>query len=766
MSLESALIQRQRPGTLVKIAGEMRLAVAGERVHLNRIDQASIALVDAAISHGRNLTLLYPAPVGQVAVLLAGQILIHRFLNGSPAQSVGIVTADPAGAERTWKSLAIVSRGNRNFLSEIFPARRATPDGKSPLGAQAFRGLLIGRMCRNWGADMIIIDHLAGDVRVQSDRPYIRVIADPLHPVLDHIATDDLIWAWSSQHIRELQVPPGADSIGVPFSVSEERLATIGKGGAISLSVCTHPEAEQAIEHLRDDLRAFDPAHLPKDKRPLISGLRRAWMHTSTLCALPCRPAEYDRFCGIPPVAARATAGFHKEVEAWAQILADDHRDFGLMIATDLFDLRAALEKDNPFKRELLNMLGDGIETLVVVRTKTAAKAITESIGGHTDSMRCNNLRLTWISRLHTEGSWPRAVIVGPPPRSAWHRIDSGLSTNLRILAMGTKEATRARLAAQDMGAKRVKWASQENRRKVWKELFDEEPPESTGSETSQRVAVLENPGAEFLPEPDPYSPLAALLTDDRPLWAGEGAGDRIARESDSGEWSATTAAVEVRTMHGSILLPLGREVDVMAGDRITSLPVPELKPGHTILLGRQVGRLSLIEALQETLERQRPDLLGADLLTQDYHDRVVSAYNQSGLDPDSLHRKLLRLGCSKGLPAVRSWVLPSGGPMGPRDEHDHFLLNSALEIELSDEEVRQYYSAINRIRTFRRQAGRALSKAATAAAATGDDSHLQDQFGISVSDLNDAVVQTTVVSVQSSQEEVPFSAMGKLTQE
>lgn len=103
---------------------------------------------------------------------------------------------------------------------------------------------------------------------------------------------------------------------------------------------------------------------------------------------------------------------------------------------------------------------------------------------------------------------------------------------------------------------------------------------------------------------------------------------------------------------------------------------------------------------------------------------------------------------------------------MGPRDEHDHFLLNSALEIELSDEEVRQYYSAINRIRTFRRQAGRALSKAATAAAATGDDSHLQDQFGISVSDLNDAVVQTTVVSVQSSQEEVPFSAMGKLTQE
>ena len=103
---------------------------------------------------------------------------------------------------------------------------------------------------------------------------------------------------------------------------------------------------------------------------------------------------------------------------------------------------------------------------------------------------------------------------------------------------------------------------------------------------------------------------------------------------------------------------------------------------------------------------------------------------------------------------------------MGPRDEDDHFRLNAALEMGLSDGEVREYFSAINRIRTFRRQAGRALSRAATATAATGDDFGLEEQFGISVSDLNDAVVQTTVVSVQFLKDQVPLSATGRLTQE
>ena len=767
MNLESVLIERQKSGTLVNIAREMRLALDKQRVHLNWIDEASIALVEAAISRGRNLTLVYPAPAGQVAVLLAGQILIHRFISGNPSTAVGIVTGDPAGAERTWKDLNIISKGSRSYLNENFPCWRAKPDGQSPFDRQDFQGILIGRKCRNWHVDVIIIEQLVDEVQVEAEGPNIRVVADPLNPILENIVnTGDLIWGWCREQLKQLPVSRGDDSFGVPFSVAEERLVTIVDGGAITVGVCGHPEAERAIENLREDLLAFGAEHLDRDRRTVVSGLRRAWMHTSTLCSLPCRPVEYDRFCGVPPVAARETSSFHKEIEAWAQILEDDHRDFGLMIATDLFDLRAALERDNPFKRELLNMVGDGMETLVVVRTKTAARAITESLGGHTADMRFKNLQFTWMSRLHNERSWPRAVIVGAPPRSAWHRVDSGLSADLRILTMGKKEAARVRLAAQSMRVKRVKWANEDNKLRVWRELFDEEPPDYSRMVIDEVVDVLEVAGEDFLEEPDPFSPIAELMTDDRPLWAGEGAGDRLARPSDSGEWSATTEAVEVRTLDGSILLPVSREVDVMAGDRITSVLAPELKPGHIILIGRQQGRLGLIEALQETLERQRPDLLAANLLTLDYHDRVISAFNQSGLDPESLYHKLLMLDCNKGLPAVRSWVVSSGGPMGPRDEDDHFRLNSALGMELSGSEVREYFAAINRIRTFRRQAGRALSRAATAATATGDDSGLEEQFGISVSDLNDAVVQTTVVSVQFSKDQVPLSATGRLTQE
>ena len=767
MLLESALIERQRSGTLVKIAREMRLAMGPERVHLSWIDEASIALVEAAISANRNLTLLYPAPVGQVAVLLAGQILIHRLISKDPSQAVGIVTGDPAGAARAWKDLNIASPGTRIYLQENYPSWRAEPDGESPFGNQRFQGILIGRRCRHWNADVIIIDHLADEVQVESDRPHIRIIADPLNPVLDNLEIRrDLIWGWCGELLGHWQQSSREDEgFGVPFSASEERLATIQQGVDVSIIVCHHGEAERAIADLREDLRAFGSEHLDRSRRSVLSGLKRAWVHTSTLCALPCRPSEYDKHCGVPPVAARETSTFHKEIEAWAHLLEDDHRDYGLMIATDLSDLRTALESDNPFKREVMGLAGDGVDTLVVLRTKTAAKAITESLGGDPVDLSFDNLQFTWMSRLHTEGSWPRAAIVGMPPRSAWHRVDSGLSADLRVLVFGEKEASRVRWAAQSIRASRAKWSNEENRSRVWRELFGEEPPDHSRIELEEEVDVIEVAGEDFLEEPDPFSPIAGLMVDDRSLWAGEGAGDRIARPSGNGDWSATTQAVEVRTTSGSILLPTSREIDVIVGDRITSLPAPDLKPGHKILLGRQQGRLGLIEALQETLERQRPDLLAANLLTLDYHYRVTSAFNQSGLTPEQLYPKLLLLGCRKGLPAVKSWVV-SDGPMGPRDEEDHFHLNAALKMALPDSQVSEYFSGIKRIRTFRRQAGRALSRAATAAAATGDDSGLEEDFGISVADLNDAVIQTEVISVHPISEQVPLSHAGRLTQE
>lgn len=322
MSLESALIARQDPGSLVRIAREARLSLAHERVKLTWIDEASIALVDAAISRGRSLTLVYPAPVGQVAVLLAAQILIHRLITRNPAQSVGLVTADPAAAEHTWKSLSITSPGNRSYLKENYPSSRARPDGQSPVDGHG-HGLLIGRRCQNWRVDVLIIDHLAGDVMVASDKPHIRILSNPLDPLLEDIANHgDLIWAWCGAQVREFPAPTEADSFGVPFSAAEERLANIAAGEAIAVAVCPHPSAERAIEHLRDDLLAFGTKHPDSHRRAVVSGLKRAWTHTSTLCSLPCRPVEYDRFCGIPPVAARPTSDFHREIEAWGQSLA------------------------------------------------------------------------------------------------------------------------------------------------------------------------------------------------------------------------------------------------------------------------------------------------------------------------------------------------------------------------------------------------------------------------------------------------------------
>ena len=57
---------------------------------------------------------LTPSPAGQVAVLLAAQLLLQQFVAGNRASSVGIVTADTAMAISVWNQLEIATMGGRD----------------------------------------------------------------------------------------------------------------------------------------------------------------------------------------------------------------------------------------------------------------------------------------------------------------------------------------------------------------------------------------------------------------------------------------------------------------------------------------------------------------------------------------------------------------------------------------------------------------------------------------------------------------------------
>src|SRR6266849_3446986 len=167
--LDMALASLEGPGSLVAIAREGRLArrrpgMGSVRVQLGPVDEAALALVGLALDQRRSITVVYPAPAGEVSVLLAAEILIRRLLTSQSSQRVGIVVADTSRATSAWDELAISAPGSRTPIRDVFPVLRAGPDGESPIAMRQFRGGVIGRHFHDWPVDVVIVDHLSGPV--------------------------------------------------------------------------------------------------------------------------------------------------------------------------------------------------------------------------------------------------------------------------------------------------------------------------------------------------------------------------------------------------------------------------------------------------------------------------------------------------------------------------------------------------------------------------------------------------------------------------
>src|SRR5439155_16748704 len=83
--------ERAETGTLVTVAREGRLTRGLSRICPTWVDEAALALVERALGRNREITLVYPAAAGDVSILIAAQVLIHRLLKGERSQSVGLV---------------------------------------------------------------------------------------------------------------------------------------------------------------------------------------------------------------------------------------------------------------------------------------------------------------------------------------------------------------------------------------------------------------------------------------------------------------------------------------------------------------------------------------------------------------------------------------------------------------------------------------------------------------------------------------------------
>lgn len=766
---DAALIRGQDATSLVGIVRQGRLARdqrdGTRRVDLTWIDESALALIDRAVDQGRSLHLVYPAPAGQLSVLVAAQLLLHRFQLGRPSPSVGIVTADTTDAARAWEELRIATVGSREPLHEVFPCFRAGPDGESPLGRRQFRGLLIGRRCHDWRVDVLIEDHLAG--RVTGDRrlPTIGLFADALDPTLERLSQQgELVWGWSQDDLVGGTATLECRAAGtVPFSVAHERLAQMAAGTDVTIEVSHHPEADASITRIRDDLRVLAELAGPAPRRHLATGLSVAWHHLSVLIALPCRPTVFDRFSGVPPWAARATASFEPEIATWADTLTGDCAEVASVLASDLGDLRAALERGNPVSDAVLEWATAHPQGLMVVRNQTAARALIAWLYEGAPSLP--SPQVTSLTRIHREGTWDDVVAVGAPRRWDWHQLDSGIARDLRILVMGDDDARTCRWALEALRRARRRWSSAASRTPTWRALIGTDPPpaptprrESVGSTEIEVVA-----GPDFVAAPDPFDAFGSLL-ELQPLAVGEeGTLSVLARETESGSWQAQVPAIEVRTDKGTVLLEAGRPIEVREGTRIVDRIPESLEPGAVLLLGRSEGRIGLLEALEERLRVRRPDLVASRMLIDSYQRSVRAKFVQAGMTVADLHRSLTALGCDKTVQAVRGWL---GETMAPRDLDDLLRLDQTLGLGLGQLRLQETFAAVQHRRGFRRAAGRALAEAARSSAVIADTHRIDPETGLSIADLRDAIVEAVVVSVHNCGRLVPVTELAHLEPE
>jgi hypothetical protein len=764
---DAVLLDEQDPASLVAIARDRRLVLEDRRgpqwVDLCWVDEVALALIGHAVARRQGIDLVYPAPAGQLGVLLAAQLLLHRLVHGQRSSSLGLVTADTTAAARTWEALRIATTGSRESLSEVYPCFRAGPEGEAPAQGRALQGLIVGQRCLGWPVDYLVVDHLAGPVTVRGEAPTIEVFSDPRDPALLRAEREGkLIWGWSEPDLaRWNQALEVRRDHTVPFSVASDRLEAIARGVDVTITVVHHPEAEDAVHRVREDLRLLRASLPDRTYRHVERGLSIAWHHLATLTSLPCTPRRFDRFSGLPPWAARATSTFEPELSAWARTLTGDISEYATVLASDIGDLRTALDRGNPLETAIIEASNSATETLVVTRTRTAARALLDALGTDPDAGGIRSLTVCPIRRLHRVGTWPRALVVGEPAPWDWHRLLSGLSTDVHVLALGEHAALESAAIVRAVRTARDHWGDDEVRGRTWRRLLGTDPPPAPDTLAPLPPRITTVDGAEYVPEPDPFATFASLFGLDPLDLGGEGPGSGIARRDEAGGWTAEVPAVAVTTDHGPILLEVGREVEVRSGPNIVDRRPENLRPGDVLLVGRRAGRVGLLTALEERLAH-RPDLLAARLLVDWYHQLLRIRFAESGLTIAELHRRMVAAGFDKTSVALGSWVSGSG-VMAPRDIADLRLLNQVLDLAMTDVQMNELFAGVRRRRQVRRAAGRELARAARSATAVEDTQRVDPETGLSIADLRDAIIEATVIAAEPRDGLVPLTMIGRL---
>jgi hypothetical protein len=729
-------------------------------VHLDFVEEGALAIVGAARRARRSVVIQYPVEHDLLACLVGLQIAVLDHARGTRTR-LGVVTSDPERFEEQWYRLAL-----RGFADRVEAGEALKPwvvdEVRATVGQRWARPeVLVGSRLGNSvdGFDALVLD---GGVSSQAptNGPWtVWVRCDPRDPALPSLQEAGwVVWGWSRTILQlwyEELTPASVQSC--PAWQAQRLLRVLSKGQRWRIVACSDGPLEEALE--RTIRSAAEASRILREMDDGARLMRDVWDALWFVLSLPIRPSDYDSLAADLGYGTRTIRATTQQLERSARSLGPRAMDWVGPLLVHLEGLTAALEGSSPVERQVL-ALGEGADVVVVRNAPSTAAVVQSLVRARVDPMP----KVTSLRLLHRLEPVRRMVVVGAPRWNAWPSL-LGAAEEVVVVVPGRWTGLRVRATIVEYDNAMARWGGLECRTRAWWMITGSACPAPT-LDVPDDVLPVEVDGVEVSSTSDPWEVLRDLPWDlmlpTGTLPDSEDSAEVASEDSEVSTTAGPVSALRVETDRGILFLPLDGVVEALAGGDVREVAVASLRPGARLVVGRQSGRIGLLDAVA----RKTPGLEGLRAIV-DHHRRVVHRkFHELGWSVSELHRRLQVSGCNRTRVTVRTWV-SSVGPMAPQRLEDLVLLHRVLGTGFSGGPLREVFVALKRYRTLRRLVGRALHKAALRALSPLVRTQKIDPVtGLSVGDLLSAVEVVTVRRVEPCADPVPPARLGYLEEE
>jgi hypothetical protein len=193
------------------------------------------------------------------------------------------------------------------------------------------------------------------------------------------------------------------------------------------------------------------------------------------------------------------------------------------------------------------------------------------------------------------------------------------------------------------------------------------------------------------------------------------------------------------------------------------------LEPGDLILITERESRRDVFEHIVDKIRSEVPEFKKYGKMLDYWRTNLERTVSEHDLTASDIETALGQYAdeknisdANRGYHSVQDWL--NKETIGPNDYKVIEALGEIYDVEIYREMAMEIEASLQEIRNLHRQVGRNLNQLLFTADSAGDnDTWLFEEFGIRVSDVQDAVEYRTVESVSKKAHEVSHRDLGRL---